>query len=69
MAIEVGPDRQEFFLEHYYAFGFSSLALLAKQAGFFVQSIERIIDPSGKRTLFAFLSAVPPFQQPQYKQS
>jgi len=58
MAIEVGPDRQEFFLEHHYAFGFSSLALLAKQAGFHVQTMERVIDPSGKRTLFAFLSAV-----------
>jgi SAM-dependent methyltransferase len=68
-AIEAGPDRQEFFLEHYYAFGFSSLALLAKQAGFYVQSMERIIDPSGKRTLFAFLSAGFSFHQPQNKQS
>ncbi len=68
-AIEAGPDRQEFFLEHYYAFGFSSLALLAKHAGFFVQSMERIIDPSGKRTLFAFLNAGSSLHQPQNRES
>jgi SAM-dependent methyltransferase len=56
MAIELGSDRQEFFLEHYYAFGFASLALLAKKAGFSIRRMERIIDPSGKRTIFAFLS-------------
>ncbi len=61
-AIEVGPDRQEFFLEHFYAFGFVSLSLLVKRAGFNVQYMERIIDPSGKRTLFAFLTQGASFQ-------
>jgi len=69
MAIEAGTDRQEFFLEHYYAFGFSSLALLAKQADFYVQRMERIVDPSGKRTIFAFLNDIRFVNPEQNKQS
>lgn len=50
-----GPDREELFIEHLYAFDPSSLELLARRAGFDVIHLERIHEPSTKYTLFAFL--------------
>lgn len=47
--------RQEFFLEHHYAFSMDAIALLARRAGMRVELSERIQDPSGKFTLYAFL--------------
>lgn len=56
-ALKEGVHRQEFFLEHFYAFSMPSLMLLAMRAGMAVEIAERIRDPSGKYTLYAFLSA------------
>ncbi len=50
-----GPGREEFFIEHYHVFSLASLGLLAARAGFRVQVIERVREPSGKYTLRAFL--------------
>lgn len=63
-AIEAGSTRQEFFLEHYYAFSVSSLKSLAINAGFEPREIIRLRDPSGKYTLAAFLApnAPSPFE-------
>jgi SAM-dependent methyltransferase len=56
-AIKVSHFRQEFFLEHYYAFTSASICLLADIAGFSVVSLQKIKDPSGKHTLAGFLKA------------
>ncbi len=50
-----GPDREEFFVEHYCAFSALSYALLARKAGFRVQRLDRVIEPSGKYTLRGFM--------------
>jgi len=55
VAIEHGSDREEFCIEHYCAFSMVSLALLVHQAGFCARLIERVVGPSGKFTLRAFL--------------
>lgn len=57
-ALQVSPKRAEFCLEHYYAFSIDSIALLARRAGMRVELAERIRDPSGKFTLYAFLSTM-----------
>jgi SAM-dependent methyltransferase len=51
-----GPDREEFFVEHYCAFSAVSYAMLARRAGFRVDLVERVVEPSGKYTLRGFLS-------------
>jgi SAM-dependent methyltransferase len=51
-----GPGREEFFIEHHHVFSLNSLAQVADRAGFQVEVIERLREPSGKFTLFAFLS-------------
>lgn len=51
-----GPDREEFFIEHLWAFSLDSLALLADRAGFETRRAESVREPSDKYTLFAFLS-------------
>lgn len=56
MAVLDGPEREEFFIDHLHIFSAGSLALLTARAGFFVQNIERIREPSGKYTLRAFLT-------------
>lgn len=50
-----GPDREEFFVEHYCAFSAQSYTLLAHRAGFRVDLLERVVEPSGKFTLRGFL--------------
>jgi hypothetical protein len=50
-----GPAREEFFLEHLYAFSAASLCLLAHRAGFDVVELQRLHEPSTKYTLAAFL--------------
>ena len=52
-----GQDREEFFVEHLHVFSAGSLALLAVRAGFRTLLLERIREPSGKYTLYAFLAA------------
>jgi len=51
-----GPDREEFFVEHFCAFSAVSYAMLATRAGFRLDLLERLIEPSGKYTLRGFLS-------------
>jgi SAM-dependent methyltransferase len=48
--------REEFFIEHHHVFSISSCAAMAERSGFRVLKIERIIERSGKYTIFAFLS-------------
>lgn len=55
MASRIGMSRQEFYFEHYYAFNFSSFVFLIQKAGLDVLRMERITEPSGKKTIFAFL--------------
>lgn len=54
-ALADSADREEFFIEHYCAFSLTSLAHLARRAGFRCDLIERLREPSGKYTLRAFL--------------
>jgi SAM-dependent methyltransferase len=56
-ALAAGPEREEFFVEHYCAFSLASFALLARQAGFQAERVERLREPSGKFTLYGFLTA------------
>ena len=55
VAAAMGPDREEFGIEHYHAFSMASMCLLAQRAGLVVRSAERIAEPSTKVTLYAFL--------------
>lgn len=50
-----GKDREEFFIEHLHVFSFVSTAMLASRAGLEPIKLERLREPSGKFTLFAFL--------------
>jgi SAM-dependent methyltransferase len=52
-----GPGREEFFIEHLHVFSAASLALLADHAGFRLDELVRLREPSSKYTLAAFLSA------------
>jgi SAM-dependent methyltransferase len=53
-----GANREEFFVEHLCVFSMASLCLLADRAGFAVRRAERLREPTGKYTLYAFV-AVP----------
>jgi len=53
---DAGPDREEFFIEHYCAFSMTSFALLARRAGLRLDLLERVREPSGKYTLRGFLA-------------
>jgi SAM-dependent methyltransferase len=55
-AIAEGPGREEFLVEHYHAFSATSVTLLARHAGFSSRVVERVREPSGKFTLYAFLT-------------
>lgn len=55
-AVHDGPGREEFFIDHLCVFSLTSLSLLATQAGFRVLKMERLREPSGKYTLFGFLT-------------
>ncbi len=55
IAFTEGPGREEFFIEHYHIFSFTSFTLLATRAGFWPLVLERIREPSTKYTLRAFL--------------
>ncbi len=54
-AIHAGADREEFAIDHHHAFSMASLTLLADRAGLRVLVQERLVEPSGKYTLWAFL--------------
>lgn len=55
-AAAAGAGRQEFFVEHFHAFSEDSMKLLASQAEFKVEAMERIREPSDKFTWYMFLS-------------
>lgn len=59
-AAAAGAEREEFFIEHHHVFSAVSLALLACRAAFSVSALERLWEPSGKYTLRALLTAMPP---------
>ena len=48
--------RSEFFIEHFTIFNAQSIKYLAQKAGFSVLKSETYDDPSGKRSIFAFLT-------------
>lgn len=52
----LGPAREEFFVEHFCAFSAASYALLAQRAGFRLDRLDRVREPSGKYTLRGFMS-------------
>jgi hypothetical protein len=54
MASQVGKEREEFFIDHFHMFSFTSLALLGEKAGLVPVHIERLQEPSTKYTLRAF---------------
>lgn len=54
-----GPGREEFFIEHQHVFSPASLIMTVERAGLEVFELERIREPSGKFTLFAFAMAAP----------
>lgn len=53
-----GPDREEFFIEHYDAYSRKSLKILVTSAGFCPLSITNVREPSGKFTLRAFIQTM-----------
>lgn len=57
-ALAEGPGREEFFIEHYCAYSKQSFVSLAEQAGYRVEAIEAIVEPSSKYTLYGFLSPI-----------
>lgn len=52
--VDAGPEREEFFVEHFDAYSTASIALLIRAARFDTLSVERVREPSGKYTLRAF---------------
>jgi SAM-dependent methyltransferase len=56
VAVKDGPRREEFFIDHWHIFSAASVAILSKRAGFIVQQLERLQEPSAKYTLRAFLT-------------
>jgi 2-polyprenyl-3-methyl-5-hydroxy-6-metoxy-1,4-benzoquinol methylase len=57
-AVQGGPEREEFFIDHHHIFSLASLSLLAYQTNYRVLQITRLQEPSTKYTLRAFLSTV-----------
>jgi SAM-dependent methyltransferase len=64
-AVEAGPGREEFFIDHHHIFSAQSLLILAQRAGFRLLELERLREPSTKYTLRAFLlpGGQPPSRQ------
>lgn len=52
-----GANNEAFGYGHYIVYSPESLNLLATKAGFNLQKFERVIEPSGKFTLYGFLKA------------
>ena len=51
---ELGPGREEFFIEHHHAFSAASIAILIERAGLTLLELQRLQEPSTKYTLRAF---------------
>lgn len=54
IAAKAGPGREEFFIEHHHIFSPSSLALLGERSGLEMRRLKRLVEPSGKYTVYAF---------------
>ncbi|WPP50489.1 class I SAM-dependent methyltransferase [Catalinimonas niigatensis] len=52
----IAAERQEFFVEHYTVFNETSFHELAHRAGFEAHQLNIITEPSGKLTIYGFLS-------------
>lgn len=52
-----GQNREEFFIEHHHVFSPTSLNATVERSELIVKRLERLVEPSGKFTLFCF--AVP----------
>ena len=52
---KLGKLRDEFCIDHLHLFSIQSVSNMASRSGFSVDFVKRIIDPSGKYTIFAFL--------------
>ena len=50
-AWQKGPDRQEFFIEHYGAYSLEACAVLARAAGLEVIALERLTEVNEKFTV------------------
>ena len=59
-ASKEGKNREEFFIDHVHVFSKLSLINMCKNAGLQTIKVERINEPSGKFTLFAFISFYSP---------
>ena len=55
IASQHGSEREEFTIEHLHVFSLASSAILATQAGYFLENIKRVHEPSSKYTLRLFL--------------
>ena len=53
-AAQDGPRREEFFIEHLHVFSPISLGVTIERAGFRLIELERLREPSGKFSIFAF---------------
>ena len=51
---ESGPDREEFFVEHFDAYSRKSLELLLNSVKFKILTIDQVYEPSGKFTIRSF---------------
>jgi len=58
MAELEGLSREEFFIDHQHIFSFTSLAMMANQAGFSTLQMQRLQEPSSKYTIRAFLTKI-----------
>ena len=55
LAADEGPDRGEFNVAHHHVFSPASLVLLVERSGFNIRHVERLHEPSGKFSVYAFL--------------
>ncbi|MGE5417651.1 MAG: class I SAM-dependent methyltransferase [Acidobacteriota bacterium] len=53
-AIKDGPEREEFTIDHFHIFSFTSMALMVNKAGFELVNGVRVREPSGKYTIYGF---------------
>jgi SAM-dependent methyltransferase len=53
-----GPEREEFFIEHHHVFSPASAAMAAERAGYRIEVLERLREPSTKYTIRTFLTPI-----------
>ena len=58
MASRNGKDRGEFYIDHFHIFSIASVSIMANKAGYCIQNIYRLKEPSDKFTIRAFLSKI-----------